>query len=100
LGLTERQFWNSTPRELHAFYRAQAIKEGRWRFYMATSMGAKHKSGRALTVDDFMPPDPRSAKTEWQDQLRQLREFVRKGDQLRSMAGKVVGEHELNGLIN
>jgi hypothetical protein len=48
LGLTERQFWNSTPREISAFYRILAHKEGRWRFYMATAMGAKHRSGRQL----------------------------------------------------
>ena len=100
MGLTEQQFWNATPRELAAFYRVLAIKEGRWRFYLATSMGAKHRSGRDLTVSDFMPTDPAKPNTNWQDQLAVAKDWFHKSQRLRAMAGKVVGEHELKGLVN
>jgi hypothetical protein len=103
LGLTERQFWNSTPREISAFYRILAHKEGRWRFYMATAMGAKHKSGRQLVLADFLPQDPKPARKpaqNWEDQLAMAKAFVMKSKQLRAMAGKVVSESDLKGLIN
>ncbi len=101
LGLTERQFWNCTLRELAAFYRAQATKEARWRFYMATSMGAKHTSGRPLKLDDFLPEKQLfSGPADWKDLLGRARGYVDKSNRLRSMAGKVVSEQELAGLIN
>jgi hypothetical protein len=102
LGLTERQFWNSTPREISAFYRILAHKEGRWRFYMATAMGAKHRSGRQLVLADFLPTDPTPVKktATWEDQLAMTKAFVAKSKQLRAMAGKVVSEGDLKGLIN
>ncbi len=103
MGLTERQFWNSTPRELSAFYRILAHKEGRWRFFMTTAMGAKHSSGRQLRLQDFLPTDPTPVHKPamgWEEQLAMTKAFVQKSKQLRAMAGKVVSESDLKGLIN
>lgn len=100
LGLTERRFWSLTPRELTGLFRALALREGRWRFYIATSMGAKHTSRRALTLEDFLPPKQRRSSGNWQDMLASVRAYVDKSNRLISMAGKVVTEADLKDLIN
>jgi len=81
LGLSEERFWSITPRELTALFHALATKEGRWRFFIATSMGAKHKSGRALTLADFVPEQhstpTQSNRMSWQQQLAMLKDLMK-----------------------
>ncbi len=70
---------------------------------MTTAMGAKHSSGRQLRLQDFLPTDPTPVNKPvqtWEDQLAMTKAFVAKSKQLRAMAGKVVSESDLKGLIN
>ncbi len=70
---------------------------------MTTAMGAKHSSGRQLRLQDFLPTDPTPVHKPamgWEEQLAMTKAFVAKSKQLRAMAGKVVSESDLKGLIN
>lgn len=79
LGLSEERFWSLTPRELTALFHALATKEARWRFFMAASMGAKHKSGRDLKLSDFLPEKTGAVHTQkpWQSQLAMLKDLMK-----------------------
>ncbi len=68
---------------------------------MATSMGAKHTSGRSHKLDDFLPQKQlASGPMDWKDLLSRTRAYMDKANRLRSMVGKVVNEKDLAGLIN
>ncbi len=101
LGITPKRFWSLTPRELVALYRALAVKEARQRYYHATAIGNKHRSGRALEMSDFLPPEPKTEPTpmDWRAMRDAAREHVWKSQQLHALAGKVVSEDQLKGLI-
>jgi hypothetical protein len=95
LGLSRKRFWRSTPREISALYYALAVKEGRWRFFIATSMGSKHKSGRPLELKDFLPPDPVRPISSWQEQIDATRVYMA---ELSKMQGQVTSSSEkING---